>query len=82
MPGMSGQTLAASLIPANPDLRTLFMSGYTDEAVARHGVLGPDVALLQKPFGPMDLACKIREILGEPQRQGEHVGSSNATDFS
>jgi PAS domain S-box-containing protein len=82
MPGMSGQTLAASLVSANPDLRTLFISGYTDEAVARHGVLGPDVAFLQKPFGPMDLACKIREILDEPQHQDEHAGSGNLTDCS
>jgi FixJ family two-component response regulator len=63
MPGMSGKTLADELADTRPNLKTLFMSGYTDEAIAQHGVLNSGVAFLQKPFSPMTLAAKIRSIL-------------------
>jgi two-component system, cell cycle sensor histidine kinase and response regulator CckA len=43
----------------------LFMSGYTDEAIVRHGVLNPGVAFLQKPFSPDALVRKVREVLDE-----------------
>jgi PAS domain S-box-containing protein len=63
MPRMSGRHLADLLAQARPELRILFMSGYTDEAVLRHGVLEAGVAFLQKPFTPIGLARKVREVL-------------------
>src|SRR5206468_2102691 len=66
MPGMSGRELAEDAIARRPDLRVLFMSGYTDDAVIRHGVLGTGVAFIGKPFTPVALATKVREILDAP----------------
>ena len=63
MPGMSGPELAKRLADSHPDIPVLFMSGYTDEAIVRHGVLEPGVAFLQKPFTPDALARKVRELL-------------------
>jgi signal transduction histidine kinase/DNA-binding response OmpR family regulator len=63
MPGMSGQALAKQLVQIYPGLKVLYMSGYTDEAIATNGVLDPDVILLQKPFSPNTLAHKVRAIL-------------------
>ncbi len=63
MPGTSGKVLAEELTQARPDLKVLFMSGYTDEAIVHHGVLEPGVAFLQKPFSPTDLARKVRQVL-------------------
>jgi nitrogen-specific signal transduction histidine kinase/CheY-like chemotaxis protein len=63
MPRLSGQQLAVLLVQARPHLRVLFMSGYTDEAVLRHGVFEADAAFLQKPFNAIGLARKVREVL-------------------
>jgi two-component system, cell cycle sensor histidine kinase and response regulator CckA len=63
MPGMSGRQLADSLVLTRPDIRILFMSGYTDEAILRHNVLEASIAFLQKPFSPTGLARKVREVL-------------------
>jgi CheY-like chemotaxis protein len=63
MPGLGGRVLAEKLTAQYPGLRVLFMSGYTDDAVIRHGVTEADVAFLQKPFTPAALACKVREVL-------------------
>jgi PAS domain S-box-containing protein len=63
MPGMSGRQLANTLCQARPDTRVLFMSGYTDEAILRHGVIDASPAFLQKPFSPIGLARKVREVL-------------------
>jgi CheY-like chemotaxis protein len=63
MPGMSGPELAKRLAESQPDVPVLFMSGYTDDAIVRHGVLEPGVAFLQKPFSPEALARKVRELL-------------------
>ncbi len=63
MPGMSGRELAAELTTRRPALRVLFMSGYTDDAVVRHGMLEPGLAYLEKPFRPPTLLRKVREVL-------------------
>lgn len=63
MPRMSGRELMQKLHALRPELKVLLMSGYADEAIARHGVMEPGVAFLQKPFSPEALASKVREIL-------------------
>jgi DNA-binding response OmpR family regulator len=65
MPGLSGATVAERLAETYPDLRVLFMSGYTDDAIAHHGVLESGIAFLSKPFSSMDLARKVRAVLDE-----------------
>lgn len=67
MPHLSGPELASKLAPERPEMKVLYMSGYTDDTVFRHGVLEGGVAFLQKPFNLKVLAQKIREVLsGQP----------------
>ncbi|UCF98133.1 MAG: response regulator [Spirochaetaceae bacterium] len=63
MQRMGGRELAEPLSELYPDLKVLYMSGYTDNAIVNHGVLEPGLAFLQKPFTPAALLNKIREIL-------------------
>lgn len=63
MPVMSGRQVAERLADIRPGTKILFLSGYTDDAVVRHGVLEAQVAFLQKPFTPGALAQKVREVL-------------------
>jgi two-component system cell cycle sensor histidine kinase/response regulator CckA len=63
MPGISGRQLADQLVPSRPEMKILFMSGYTQELVGHHGVLTPETVLLEKPFGVESLLTKIREVL-------------------
>lgn len=69
MPQMNGRQLAEQLRSKFPDLKVLFMSGYTDDAIVRHGVLDANVAFLQKPFTPTALAKKVQEILERKQHE-------------
>jgi CheY-like chemotaxis protein len=66
MPQMGGPELVQRLQPLRPEMRILYMSGYTGGALVQQGVLEPDTALLSKPFGVDALARKIREILDQP----------------
>ena len=65
MPKMGGRELAHHLAPERPEMRILYMSGYTEEAIARDGVLDPGSAFLEKPFTPDALARKVRELLDQ-----------------
>jgi CheY-like chemotaxis protein len=63
MPGASGSELTAELVKRRPDVRVIFMSGYTADAITQHGRLNPGVAFLHKPFTSEGLGRKIREVL-------------------
>jgi len=63
MPHMSGRELAERLTAMRPDLKVLYMSGYTDDVIARHGLLEADTVLLQKPFTSDSLGRKVRAVL-------------------
>ena len=65
MPSMSGKELRNRLTEIRPGIKVLFISGYTADAIARHGILDEGVHFLQKPFNLKDLARKVKEILGE-----------------
>ena len=64
MPDINGRDLAHRFESTRPDMKVLFMSGYTDDAVVRHGILQEGIAYLQKPFTPGSLATKVRGVLG------------------
>ncbi|MGQ0760776.1 MAG: PAS domain S-box protein [Acidobacteriota bacterium] len=70
MPQMSGHELAENIRALRPETRVLYMSGFTDDAVVRHGVLAEDMCFIQKPFSPAALAIKVRDVLDN------HAGSN------
>jgi two-component system cell cycle sensor histidine kinase/response regulator CckA len=63
MPGASGPELTNRLVERRPGLKVIYMSGYTEEAIVRHGVLKPGIAFLHKPFTSETLGRTIREVL-------------------
>ena len=69
MPEMNGRELADQIVRKRPGIKVLFTSGYTDDAIVRHGVLEPGIAFIQKPYGPKAIARKIRELLDLNVRQ-------------
>ena len=62
MPGIDWRQLAKRIDAINPGIKVLFMSGYTADVIAQHGVLDEGVQFLSKPFTRDDLACKVREV--------------------
>jgi PAS domain S-box-containing protein len=72
MPRQSGRALVERLRPLRPETQVVYMSGYTNEAIVRHGVLDPDTLFIQKPFTPAGLGRKVREALdgAPPDGQG------------
>jgi len=63
MPEMNGRDLSSQLVKNHPGLKTLYMSGYTADVIAHHGVIDKEVQFIQKPFSLKDLAVKVREVL-------------------
>ena len=63
MPGMNGLELAESLVHCRPEIKVLYMSGYTDAAIIHNDIAEPGIPFLQKPFSPDALARKVREVL-------------------
>jgi two-component system cell cycle sensor histidine kinase/response regulator CckA len=63
LPGASGPALTSRLVERRPGLKVIYMSGYTDEAIAQHGVIKPGISFLHKPFTSEALGRKIREVL-------------------
>jgi two-component system cell cycle sensor histidine kinase/response regulator CckA len=69
MPGMSGPEVAQRLIRLHPEMKVLYMSGYTDDAILRHGVTELSTAFVQKPFTADALGWKVREVLDTPREE-------------
>jgi signal transduction histidine kinase/FixJ family two-component response regulator len=77
MPQMNGQELAIKLSKSRPDMKVLFVSGYSDNDIGDHGVLDSSIDLLQKPFTPHSLRTKIREVI---EADGAAVTASETSD--
>jgi two-component system, cell cycle sensor histidine kinase and response regulator CckA len=63
MPGVNGRRLAEQIQSKNPKVKIIYMSGYTDDTISKHGVLYDDVEFIEKPFSQKDLGLKVREVL-------------------
>jgi two-component system cell cycle sensor histidine kinase/response regulator CckA len=75
MPGIKGRELGERLAKLRPDIRVLYMSAYTEDAVIGYEMLGPEMAFIEKPFSPDELARKVREVLatkGENRAKYQH----------
>jgi two-component system cell cycle sensor histidine kinase/response regulator CckA len=67
MPRMSGRELVDAITKRDRSIRVLYTSGYTDDAIVRHGVLDPGIAFIQKPFTPEQLLGRVRDVLSRPE---------------
>jgi DNA-binding NtrC family response regulator len=75
MPQMSGPILAEQLLAERPHMKTLFVSGYAENTVLRHGKIDLSTCFLQKPFSLPTLAQKLREILDTPAQRARAAAS-------
>ncbi len=75
MPGMNGRELANQLSPTRPEMRVLYMSGYTENHIGHNGTLDQGITLLQKPFTLPALKAKVREVLDTPLPQEIHMSA-------
>jgi len=82
MPTMNGPDLVRGVAAMRPQIRTLFMSGYSADLIARHGVLGEDTAFIAKPFTLNALAAKVRAVLDSAGTNDRPPGHSTATNES
>jgi len=80
MPGMNGRALAERLLSRQPAMRVLYISGYTDSFVARHGVLEQGMVLLHKPFTEEVLIRKVREVLDAKTAEGPSPETGQVPD--
>ncbi len=78
MPGINGRELAEKVLALRPDIKVLFMSGYTDNAIVQYGILEPGLSFIEKPFSPDVLAGRIRQVLNH--RSGSPAGSPPGGD--
>ncbi len=65
MPVMNGKELSEKLMPLRPDMKILFLSGYTADIISNQGIIKEDINFLQKPFSFEALTVKVREVLGD-----------------
>ena len=63
MPGMTGKELSEQLVALRPEMKVLYMSGYTENVIVQQGVLKPGIAYVPKPLTPLGLVTKVRETL-------------------
>jgi CheY-like chemotaxis protein len=77
MPHMSGRELVQALTKHDRSIRVLYTSGYTDDAIVRHGALDPGIAFIQKPFIPQQLLRRVRDVLGRPEPRPSPFSSAD-----
>jgi CheY-like chemotaxis protein len=81
IPFMKGPEVANAQSRTRPEMKVLYMSGYTDEAIARHGVLDKEIAFIPKPFSASALLSKVREVLDSPADQYSLKNSRHRWDI-
>jgi CheY-like chemotaxis protein len=82
MPEINGRELANEVLALRPDTKCLFMSGYSADVIAQHGILDPDINFIEKPFSLQDFTAKVKELLeskNELPRSGRSAGHPEGT---